>query len=264
MIRIDRLVSENELLKNHHITQNDNDDKQQRNEELQKLLKEKDQEIHSLEIKLCFFEENKKSLENFKKNEKPNFSEEFERTLGKLRKYEKYGDFEEIIEKLSKFEKLGDFEKIEECLEKLRKYEILGDLEKLEEILKKLQKYEKLCDFEKFLEIYEKYEKFNNFEKNDDLLTKCGELFKNLEISNKELTIFMDKYEKMRLDFELEKDLRVQYFESIKELEGILRDLLNEGEMFKINVKKTVSEENKKVLEKYKIFCEEKQNECDR
>ena len=60
---------------------------------------------------------------------------------------------------------------------------------------------------------------------------------------------------------EIERDLRNQYFDSIKELESILRELMNEGEMFRHHVKKTVTEENKKVLEKYRILLEEKPKE---
>ena len=96
--------------------------------------------------------------------------------------------------------------------------------------------------------------------------------FEELELENMEFIRNKEKYiselknlrealERNKLDLEIERDLRNQYFDSIKELESILRELMNEGEMFRHHVKKTVTEENKKVLEKYRILLEEKPKE---
>lgn len=66
------------------------------------------------------------------------------------------------------------------------------------------------------------------------------------------------KNEKIRIELELEKDLRNQYFISLKELEAILKEMMNEGELYRNNIQKTVSEETRKTLEKYRLVVEEK------
>ena len=95
----------------------------------------------------------------------------------------------------------------------------------------------------------------------EDLEAQNQELRKNLDLNLAEIKGLKENIERNRLDLELERDLRSQYYESIQELETILRELMNEGEMFRHHVKKTISEENKKVLEKYRILLEEKPKE---
>ena len=82
---------------------------------------------------------------------------------------------------------------------------------------------------------------------------------RNHEKNITELKNLREALERNKLDLEIERDLRNQYFDSIKELESILRELMNEGEMFRHHVKKTVTEENKKVLENIGFFWRKNQ-----
>lgn len=100
-----------------------------------------------------------------------------------------------------------------------------------------------------------------NRRKFEELELQNMELIRNNEKNLSELKNLRETLERNKLDLEIERDLRNQYFESIQELESILRELMNEGEMFRHHVKKTVTEENKKVLEKYRILLEEKPKE---
>ena len=95
----------------------------------------------------------------------------------------------------------------------------------------------------------------------EELKQNNEELKKKFNKNEIENNVLKENIEKNRMDLELEKDLRNQYFCSIKELEMILKSLMNEGDMYRHYIKQTVSEENKKVLEKYKILLEEKTGE---
>lgn len=102
-------------------------------------------------------------------------------------------------------------------------------------------------------------------ERTRSLLEKPAKSPENREISEdfprkvKEISEIEEKNAQLLREIAVERGLREQYFESIKELERILRELLNEGELFRSSVKKTVSEESRKVIEKYRLVFEEKQ-----
>lgn len=85
--------------------------------------------------------------------------------------------------------------------------------------------------------------------------------FSEKPAKNKELCEIEEKNAQLLREIAVERGLREEYFTSIKELEKILRELMNEGEFFRNSVKKTVSEESRRVIEKYRLVFEEKPQE---
>ena len=257
--KIERLLNENEILKkrdvekegiimelNTKINRNENNNSHnygntkedlsefsRKNNELKENMKNLDEklrmrenELHGLEIKVKYLEENEIRLKSQLQTE---FLYKDKQDLNLIETMqEKIINFE-----LEKSKLHGDYHsKSDDLYENQRK--LAQELELQNNELKK---------------IIEELKK-NNEELNTN--------FKKNEMEN---SVLKDNIEKNRMDLELEKDLRNQYFCSIKELETILRSLMNEGDMYRHYIKQTVSEENKKVLEKYKILLKDKTGE---
>lgn len=246
LIKIDRLLNENEILKNQDKTKDllitelrekldkkdgfyqikeDFSDIGKKNNEtikfLEERLKAKENEVHSLEIRLKFFEENEVKLKSQLqtqlefKNKDRNDSNVLETMQMKINELE----LKNSRVQHDYYNRNDDF--LDSS--KRRNFEVENEINELKKINEEIKK------------------SFNE--------------------SNSEKIRLKEMIEKQKLDFELEKELRNQYFINIKELEAILRDLMNEGDMFRHHIKKTISEENQKILEKYRILLEEKPSE---